>query len=313
MTKFIVTLCTAKRPKMLSATLEGLVKLLIPEGGTLSIAVIENDSTSRSLSVVEEIRKSSPIPVTYYLEPNIGIPQARNRSIEAAIAENADWIAMIDDDEYADPDWLLQLYSGCIRFDADVATGPVWQVSEVTPPHWWKPVANSRKVTGELRRDAYTNNVLFHSRLVAREGLGLRFDSRFTFGADDIDFFRRAYEKGVRIVCVAEAKVVETVPASRLVLSRYLKRNNMVAASNSFCGVMHDGRAKTLRRRLPGIIRRMLVGSALIILGACVWPVARVAGEKTMFKGASSIAKASGSLSGLFEKRSDYYQNIDGS
>ncbi len=297
---------------MLSAALEGLVKLSIPQGGTLSIAVIENDRTSQSLGVVEEIRKSSPIPVVYYLETNIGIPQARNRSIEAAIAEKADWIAMIDDDEYAEPDWLLKLYNACLRFNADVATGPVKQVSDGEAPHWWKPVADSRKVTGELRRDAYTNNVLFHSRLVAQDGFGLRFDLRFTFGADDIDFFRRAYEKGARIVSVAEAPVVETVPASRLVLGRYLRRNYMVAGSNSFFGVMHDGRAKTVRRRLPGIVRRLFVGSALVVSGACIWPVIRVAGEKAMFKGASSLAKASGSLSGLFGKTSDYYRNIDG-
>lgn len=312
MTHFTVTICTAKRPNMFSVALQSLVKLSVPEGGTLSIAVIENDQTSQSLGVVEEIRKSSPIPVIYYLEPDIGIPQARNRSIEAAIAENADWIAMIDDDEYAEPDWLLQLYNACVRFNADVATGPVRQICDGTPPHWWKPVADSRNVTGELRRDAYTNNVLFHSRLVAADGFALRFDLRFTFGADDIDFFRRAYEKGARIVSVAEAKVVETVPASRLVLGRYLKRNYMVAGSNSYFGVMHDGRAKTVRRRLPGIVRRLFIGSALVVSGACIWPVVRLAGEKAMFKGASSLAKASGSLSGMFGRTSDYYRNIDG-
>ncbi len=312
MTHFTVTICTAKRPKMLSVALQGLVKLSVPEDGTLSVAVIENDRTSQSLGVVEEIRKSSPVPVLYYLETDVGIPQARNRSIEAAIAEKADWIAMIDDDEYAEPDWLLKLYKACLQFNADVATGPVKQVSDGAPPHWWKPVADSRNVTGELRRDAYTNNVLFNSRLVTQDGFGLRFDIRFMFGADDIDFFRRAYEKGARIVSVAEAPVVETVPASRLVLGRYLKRNYMVAGSNSFFGVMHDGRAKAARKRLPGIARRLVVGSVLVVSGACIWPVVRVAGEKAMFKGASSLAKASGSLSGLFGKTSDYYRNIDG-
>jgi succinoglycan biosynthesis protein ExoM len=312
MAHFVVTICTTKRPKMLSVALNGLTNLAIPEGGSLSIAVIENDVIPQSLGVVEEIRRSSPIPVTYHLEPSEGIPSARNRSIEVAIAQNADWIAMIDDDEFANADWLIQLYSACIRFEADVATGPILQVSEGPPPHWWKPVADSRKVTGEFRRDAYTNNVLFHSRLITQNGLALRFDHRFTFGADDIDFFRRAYDKGVRIVTVTEAKVIETVPASRLSLRRYLKRNYMIASSNSYFNMIHDGKASAAWRKLPAIVRRSLVGSLLVMAGACMWPIIRHAGERTMFKGASSIAKASGSLAGLYAKRSDYYRNIDG-
>jgi succinoglycan biosynthesis protein ExoM len=312
MPHFIVTICTARRPQMLLVALKSLVKLSVPEGGTLSVAVIENDLTAQSLSVIEEIRKFSLVPVSYYLESKMGIPEARNRSIEAALSERADWVAMIDDDEYVEPDWLLLLYNGCLRYKADVATGPVRQISDGIPPHWWKPVADSRNKTGELRRDAYTNNVLFHSRLIALGGLGLKFDLRFTSGADDIDFFRRAHERGARIVSVAEAIAVETVPASRLVLGRYLKRNFMVAGSNSFFGVLHDGRAKAIRRRLPGIVRRMAVGSTLVVSGACVWPIARVAGEKAIFRGASSLAKASGSLSGLFGRSSNYYHNIDG-
>jgi len=312
MTRFIVTICTAKRPQMLSVALASLTKLTIPKDGTLSIAVIENDLTSQSLGIVEEVRKSSPVPIVYDLEKDIGIPQVRNRSIAVAIEQNADWIAMIDDDERVEPDWLLLLYNACIQFDADVATGPVRQVTEGPPPHWWKSVADSRKVTGEFRRDAYTNNVLFHSRLVTQDKLGLRFDPRFTFGADDIDFFRRAYEKGARIVSVAEAYVTETVPASRLVLSRYLARNYMIASSNSYFGAVHDGWARALRKRLPAIVRRATLGSAMTILGACIWPVVRRPGEKMMFKGASSLAKASGSLSGLFGSKSDYYRKIDG-
>jgi succinoglycan biosynthesis protein ExoM len=297
---------------MLSVALGALAQLSVPEGCTLSIAVIENDAQSRVQDIVDEVRRKSPIPITYDLEPNIGIPSARNRSIEVAIAQSADWIAMIDDDERAPRDWLVQLYDACVRFKAEVATGPVIQISDGVAPHWWKPVADSRKVTGELRRDAYTNNVLFHSRLVGETGLALRFDSRFRSGADDIDFFRRAYDKGVRIVAVAEAKVIETVPASRLSWNRYLNRNFMVASSNSYFGVVHDGRVKAVRRRLPGTVRRTLVGVVLVVSGACVWLVFKVAGEKVLFKGVSSLAKASGSLYGLFGAYSNYYRKIDG-
>jgi succinoglycan biosynthesis protein ExoM len=297
---------------MLSRALESLGRLSIPNDSSLSIVVVENDHEQRSLSVVERFRSSYAIPIHYYFEPKIGIPHARNRAIEAAIAENADWIAMLDDDEYAEPDWLLQLFDGCVRFKADVATGPVTQVTDGEPPHWWKPLSQSRRATGEFRRDAYTNNVLLSSRIVARDGLGLRFDDRLTFGAEDVDFFRRAHAKGARIVIVAEAMVIETVPASRLTLRRILERTYMVAAATVFLDIMRDGYPKTLAKRLPHGVRRFCIGISLLLAGACLWPLRRFSGEKTMLKGMISVTKAWGNLSGFIGRTPTYYQRIDG-
>ena len=312
MARFTVTVCTSKRPQMLSRALESLSRLSIPNDSSLTIVVVENDHEQRSLSVVDQFRSSHAIPISYYLEPKIGIPHARNRAIEAAIAGNCDWIAMLDDDEYAEPDWLLQLFNGCTRFDADVATGPVTQVTDSEPPHWWKPISRSRRVTGEFRRDAYTNNVLLNSRIVARDGLGLRFDDRLTFGAEDVDFFRRAHAKGARIVFVAEAMVIETVPTSRLTLRRILERTYMVAAAAVFLDIMRDGYPKTLAKRLPHGVRRFFVGILLMLAGACLWPLRRFTGEKTMLKGMISVTKAWGNLSGFFGRTSTYYRQVDG-
>ncbi|MBS0251775.1 MAG: glycosyltransferase family 2 protein [Proteobacteria bacterium] len=297
---------------MLGSALQSLMKLSVPNGGRVSIVVVENDRSERSAGVVDSFRTTSPFPITYVVEPTIGIPFARNRALAEAIALGADWIAMMDDDERVPSDWLVTLHDACLKYDAEVATGPIVQIPEGTPPPWWKPVADSRNVTGEFRRDAYTNNVLFRSRLVSADGLSLTFDQRFLHGAEDIDFFRRAYNKGVRIVSVAEAKVIEDVPAGRLDMKRHLQRNYMIAASNSFFRVVHDGRAKATRNRLPSIIRRFLVGLLLVAAGSVLKPFARKPGEKTSAKGASSLAKAIGSFSGLSGKTSNYYDKVDG-
>lgn len=309
---FVVTVCTAKREKMLGAALQSLTKLAVPNGGRVSIVVVENDSVGRCADIVNSFRTTSPFPISYVVEPKIGIPFARNRALTESIALGADWIAMMDDDERVPADWLITLYQACLKYDTDVATGPIIQIPEGTPPPWWKPVADSRNVTGEIRRDAYTNNVLFRSRLVTRDGLGLTFDERFLHGAEDIDFFRRAHNKGARIVSVAEAKVIEDVPAGRLDMKRHLQRNYMIAASNSFFRVVHDGRAKAMRDRLPSIIRRFIVGVFLVSAGSILKPFARKPGEKTSARGASSLAKAMGSFSGLKGKTSNYYDKVDG-
>ena len=176
---FTIALCTAKRPNLLAIALQSLVTLSPPPDSTVSIVVIENDSEARSLQIIEEVRRATSIPIKHYLETKIGIPHARNRCLNAAIAENADWVAMIDDDERASPNWLADLYNACLKYNADVATGPLRQEFEIPPPHWWSQPAEPTKPTGSLKRDAYTNNVLFHSRLIAADGLNLRFDERF--------------------------------------------------------------------------------------------------------------------------------------
>jgi len=312
MPHFTVAICTAKRPTMLSATLQSVVKLIVPQSGALSIVVVENDQLPLSRDVIEGVRATTSVPIKHVLEPRIGIPYARNRSLEAALAENADWIAMLDDDETAPPTWLTLLFDACTSFNADVATGSVHQVPDIAPPHWWKPLSDLGKPTGFLRRDAYTNNVMFHSKLIAANGFGLRFDDRLTFGADDVDFFRRAHAKGARIVTVAEAVVVEKVPASRLSLDRVLRRTYMVAAANAHLGVLRDGRLNATVKRLPSILRRSAIGVLLLIAGALAWPAKKLAGEKCMFKGGSSLTKAWGSLCGLAGGASRYYQSVDG-
>ncbi len=312
MPNFVATICTAKRPQMLATALNSLADLLVPDNSIFSIVVIENDRDGKSLDIVERIQKTCPYQIAYYREPRIGIPFARNRAISAAISGGADWIAMIDDDESVPRDWLSTLYSACLRFGADVATGPVEQIVTGNPPFWWKPISNSRFVTGEFRHVAYTNNVLFSSRLVAGGGLDLKFDPRFIKGAEDIDFFKRAHDQGVRIVTVKEAKAIEVVPSSRLLLSRHFQRHYMVAASNSFFRVIHHGTMKAASNRLPSIIRRLLVGSLLVLAGGLLWAVARGPSRNAMIKGTSSIFKALGSFSGLFGNGSNYYSRIDG-
>jgi succinoglycan biosynthesis protein ExoM len=312
MSHFAVAICTAKRPNMLMSSLESVVALSLPSDKTLSIIVVENDLESRSRDVIEKIRQTTTIPMRYVLEPHVGIPFARNCALAAAIADGADWIAMLDDDERAEPNWLVQLHAACLKFDAEIATGPVRQIFDVAPPHWWKQPSRSRRSTGLLMSTAYTNNVLIRSRIIAANGLNLRFDEQLTFGAEDSDFFQKAHEKGARMVWVAEACLVEQVPSSRLTMRRSIDREHMVAVSTTFAKVIRNGRARTSIRYLPNIVRRLVVGTLYLVAGLIAWPVSRATGEKVMFKGAVRITKAWGSFCGLLGRTSNYYEVIDG-
>ena len=312
MTHFTVNICTAKRPGMLYSALNSIKELSVPTGGTLAIIVVENDSEFRSKNVIDGIVRTTELPLRYMLEPRIGIPFARNRAVAASLHEQAEWIAMLDDDEEVQPDWLIQLYNACQKFDAKVAGGPVAQVFDTAPPHWWKSVSQSPRPTGSPLRDAYTNNVLIYSSLVAESGLNLRFDERLTFGAEDSDFFQRARLNGVKMVWVQEARVVEHVPASRLSLRRTIDRALMVAASGTFLKIIRMGHARTWIKTFPHILRRLLVGGLYLLAGFLIWPARRLAGEKIMFKGVMRVTKAIGVMRGLLGRTSNYYNVIDG-
>ncbi len=312
MTHFTVIICTAKRPSMLFSALNSINELSIPADSTLSVIVVENDTEYRSKDVIDSIVKKTKLPLKYILEPRIGIPFARNRAIAAALEEQPDWIAMLDDDERVKSDWLVQLLGACQKFDAHVASGPVLQMLDAAPPHWWKSLSESSRPTGSLLRDAYTNNVLIHSSLVAANDLNLRFDERLTFGAEDVDFFQRACLKGVKMVWVQEARVVEQVPISRLSLRRTVDRALMVAASGTFLKLIRMGHTRAWIKTFPHILRRLLVGILYLLAGPVVWPASRLVGEKIMFKGVMRVTKAAGSLLGLIGGISHYYNVIDG-
>ena len=60
----------------------------------------------------------------YALEPIVGIPYARNRALEMAMAAD-DLIAFLDDDEVPSEQWLAELLRVWREYSADVVFGPV--------------------------------------------------------------------------------------------------------------------------------------------------------------------------------------------
>jgi succinoglycan biosynthesis protein ExoM len=62
--------------------------------------------------------------VRYVQEPRRGISYARNTCLDH-VARDAEFFAMIDDDEVPELDWLEQLLCAQARAGADVVRGPV--------------------------------------------------------------------------------------------------------------------------------------------------------------------------------------------
>ncbi|GAB4513475.1 MAG: glycosyltransferase [Roseibium sp.] len=311
--KLVIAVCTAQRPKMLQACLESLDRLTVPDATEMAVVVVENDPepyfTGQAAS---DLKERLSLPVFFHHEKRKGIPFARNRALEAALEQNPDWIALIDDDERAEPDWIEKLLTACREHEAEVANGPVRRIYEQPAPHWWKSQLLKPRPTGTAITEAPTNNVLLSARIVAKDGLDLRFDERLTFGSEDIDFFRRTHAAGAKMIWVDDAFVEEDIPASRVTTGRLLSRMHMAATSGAFNIVLREGRLKAALHFIPKSLRRMFFGLLATIVGFLLKPFARKRGEKLYYYGLIRLMKGSGNLRGLLGRAHNYYDVIDG-
>ncbi|MCV0425574.1 MAG: glycosyltransferase [Roseibium sp.] len=311
--KLVIAVCTAQRPKMLKACLSSLDNMTQPDGTELAIVVVENDPEPYFAGqVAEDTRAQFSIPVFFYHEKRRGIPFARNRALEAALEHSPAWIALIDDDERAEKDWIEKLLAACAEHEAEVANGPVRRIYEKPAPHWWKSQLLKPRPTGTIITEAPTNNVLLSARIVSKDGLGLRFDERLTFGSEDIDFFRRTHAAGAKMIWVDDAFVEEDIPASRVSTSRLLSRMHMAATSGAFNIVLREGRLKAALHFIPKSLRRMFFGTLATVVGFVIRPVAHKRGEKLLYYGLIRLMKGSGNLRGLLGRAHNYYDVIDG-
>jgi glycosyltransferase involved in cell wall biosynthesis len=218
-----VCVCTYKRPQMLRRLLEDLGVQETGGAFEFSIVVVDNDPSQSAEPVVSAFGTRSSIPVTYAVEPRQGICLVRNRAIELAAG---DLIAFIDDDEFPDRRWLLELFRTCNVEGVDGVLGPVLRHFDEKPPQWvikGNFERRPRHATGFVIdwREGRTGNVLL--KRGSLESGEPPFDTNFHRGGD-VDFFRRMTAKGRVFIWCDEAVVYEVVPPTRWTRSFLLKR-----------------------------------------------------------------------------------------
>src|SRR5579884_4163435 len=219
-----VCICTFRRPEYLRRT---LTKLGAQETGgrfTYSAVVVDNDAEASARSVVSEFASIGGYPVIYIVEQHKNIASARNAAVSNAKGE---YIAFIDDDEYAAGDWLLKLFQTCTSAGVEGVLGPVRAYYDCPPPAWITKGAFFERpshATGMLLNwtQTRTGNVLFSTGILPKNEAPFR-EELGTAGSD-MDFFRRLIEQGRVFVWCEEAVVFEVVPPSRCQLSYLLKR-----------------------------------------------------------------------------------------
>ncbi len=284
-----IGICTFRRPQV-EETLRSLFKLVVPAGVDVRLIVADNDAEPSASGLVERLRAESPFDVFYIHCPKGNISIARNACLNAS---SGDYLAFIDDDETASPEWLAELLAVVDTTGADAVLGPVRAVYAADAPGWMRKgdFHSTRPVwIGGTIQTGYTCNVLIDMRSSRVR------DQRFALGlgqsgGEDTHFFTRLTKAGGQIAFAEKAWLNEPVPPGRARLSWLAKRR--------FRSGQTHGRI--LAAQLSPLARAGHFGLALAKCGYCfascaatfVSPVAR---NRNLLRGALHVGAMAGIL-----------------
>jgi succinoglycan biosynthesis protein ExoM len=309
-----ISLCIAtyRRPERLASLLADLVvQTLLPE----EIVIVDNDPKGSARAVVEARRaRGAPCALSYAVEPVQNISLARNRSVALASGE---WIAFIDDDERAPPEWLARLAAAAQVHASDCVLGPVVPVVPDAAPRWirkgrfydWARAASGTRVAANRLR---FGNVLIRACWIKTRPEP--FDPRYgQTGGEDGDLLTRLVARGLAVIWCDEAIVYEPVEPGRLSLRWLLLR--------ALRGGQDFARATLLGRYgvLSPLGRMRFVGRALVQAGVAALlaltsvPLGRHRAAGWLIKLAANLGKLSACMGAHYrEYRGEYPSGYQG-
>jgi succinoglycan biosynthesis protein ExoM len=208
-----ICICTFRRPE-LADTLRSIAALEKPAGFDIGVVVADNDDEPTAKTLVKASAEALKLPIRYRHAPARNISIARNACLDASVS---DFVAFIDDDETASPDWLVELLATARTTGATAVLGPVRASYRPDAPDWMRKgdfhSTSPVWVRGEIRT-GYTCNVL-----LSMADASLR-NRRFSLargqtGGEDTEFFAHMVKAGGRIAFAPKAFVEEVVPRQR--------------------------------------------------------------------------------------------------
>ena len=210
---------TLNRATWLREGLQTLVEQETRGRFEFEIVVVDNNSTDNTDQVLAQLTGQSNVPIRYCRQPIPGDAPARNGGLPVARGQ---WLAFFDDDQLAEPNWLVELFEaarlaetkivgGAVRLDLDER-----QLRELG--RWCRAALRETDLYSELQ--PYTHGHLpgTGNALVARsvfEAVG-DFDASFRDGGSDFDFFSRARAAGFTPWYTPRAVIRHRVDPQRL-------------------------------------------------------------------------------------------------
>jgi glycosyltransferase involved in cell wall biosynthesis len=295
-----VTICipTFRRPKMLRRLLDAIAAL--ETGAAISVLVADNDAEGHAGLDLCNSMTGYRWPLTAVIAERRGIAQVRNTLIEHALRGDAQFIAMIDDDEWPQADWIDQFLKTARDTNADVLQGSIlFGKGDAADGH-----GDIRRATGPVPMLQGAGNILI-ARAVLEDMPAPWFDPEFALtGGEDQDFFIRLKQAGKSFAWSDEARAHGDVPDTRAGLGWLLRRAYSVGNSDMRVLLKHSAGPAVLTAETLKIAAALLLSPfAAVILAAS--PNRRAAPLQKFFR-------AAGKLSAMFGARYNEYAVVHG-
>lgn len=260
--EYAVTVPTFRRPEHLRRTLDSIAGQR--PASRFAAIVMENDAERLEGALAAKTYLSnSPLPGLVIVAHQRGNCHVYNAGWRTALEQFPAMkaVAVIDDDELADPNWLENLIKARELYDVDIVGAPQIPVFSAKTQQKWAqhPVfAPAYGQSGPVPILYSSGNVLI-TRAVLQSMPQPFLDPMFNFvGGGDSDFYHRARERGMRFAWCVEAPVYETIPDRRTDPSWMRARSRREGALS----------AMIEKRLRPGVLGRLrTLGKSIAMLG----------------------------------------------
>ncbi len=304
--RICVAIPTFRRPKLLDRLLTGIEALLIPAGIDVVVVVLDNDPAGSARTFVAARANGYRFPLAYEHVTEPGLTSVRNFALAYAAGRFVS-LAMIDDDEAPQPQWLEELLRVQAATGADAVVGPVPHLMPADAPRWLRngpffdlPVYPDQAAMN----DGYSGNCLLQTATIAR--LGIRFDPALNLaGGEDLLFFRQLLRGGARLVYAADAVAEELVGAERMTLSYLLRLNFRRGNTLALCDRLLEKGASVGPTRAAKAFARIVRGCFTVV------PRFALGGHAGAVAALCDVAHGLGGLTGLFGHTYQAYGRVN--
>lgn len=221
----LISVCVAthNRNTLLANLLQSLCRQTLRETPPIEIVVVDNTPAGNAREVVESARVANPgIHIAYDIQPIKNIALTRNLCVSQAKGTH---LAFIDDDEYANENWIMELYQALVKTGGAAVIGPVLPHYPHDTPRWIiEEGFFARKQPPDLAsiKQGQTNNALICRKWLENVGT---FNPAFGLtGGEDTDLFQRITRAGGQLFWAQHAIVHEHIDKSRTTAQWLLRR-----------------------------------------------------------------------------------------
>ena len=296
--KVVLCVPTYKRPVMLRRLLDAVAGL--KTDADLRVLVADNDADGHAGFDLCNTMTGYRWPLTAVIAHQRGIAQVRNTLIENALKTDAQFIAMIDDDEWPGTDWLDHFLACAHQTKADVLQGSIlFGIGTSVEGH-----GDIRHASGPVQMLQGAGNLLIR-RTVLEDIARPWFDPAFALsGGEDREFFVRLAHAGKRFAWCDEARAHGDIPDSRAGLGWLLRRAYSVGNSDMRVLLKHRPGLPRLSAETAKILAALLLSplAAVILAGS---PNRRAVPLQKLFR-------AAGKLTAMFGARYNEYAVVHG-